>query len=75
MAEIPAPLSSPDPLPPLLVSDQTVAHLLGCSRRMVWRLTHAGRLPEPIKLAGITRWPYQGVVDAVARLTGKGGAA
>jgi excisionase family DNA binding protein len=35
---------------------QTVAELLGCSQRHVYRLSDAGRMPSPVKLGSLSRW-------------------
>ena len=34
----------------------TVAKLLDCSRRHVYRLSDAGRMPRPLKLGALVRW-------------------
>ena len=33
-----------------------VAELLNCSRRHVYRLSDAGRMPPPVKLGALVRW-------------------
>jgi excisionase family DNA binding protein len=40
----------------LLDVDQ-VAQLLNCSARHVYRLTDAGRMPAPVRLGALVRWP------------------
>lgn len=40
----------------LLISAEKVAELLGISKRTLWRLLSAGRLPEPIRLGSVVRW-------------------
>ena len=35
---------------------RTVADLLDCSARHVYRLADAGRMPRPIKLGKLVRW-------------------
>lgn len=39
-----------------------VAALLGCSESHVWRMADAGKMPRPVKLGQLRRWPRQ-VVD------------
>lgn len=39
-----------------LVSVDGVAAMLGCSRRHVYRLSGAGRMPSPVKVGSLTRW-------------------
>lgn len=34
-----------------------VAALLNCSARHVYRLADAGRMPRPVKLGALVRWP------------------
>ena len=41
---------------PLLIPAERVAELLGISKRTLWRLLSAGRLPEPVRLGGVVRW-------------------
>lgn len=43
-------------LPAMLTVDQ-VAALLGCSARHVYRLADMGRMPRPVKLGALVRWP------------------
>lgn len=40
----------------LLIRDRELAALLGCSRALVWRLNSAGRIPQPVRVGGLTRW-------------------
>jgi excisionase family DNA binding protein len=39
-----------------LLDVRTVAQLLGCSPRHVYRLRNAGRMPVPIRLGSLIRW-------------------
>lgn len=39
-----------------LIDVCTVAKLLGVTRRTVYRLADAGKMPRPIKLGGAVRW-------------------
>ena len=41
---------------PALISATELADLLQISTRTLWRLRSAGKLVEPIKLGGSTRW-------------------
>ena len=44
-------------IPPALLLDvQTVAALLDCSPRHVYRLHDAGRMPSAIKVGALVRW-------------------
>lgn len=39
-----------------LLDVNTVAAMLGCSARTIYRLADSGRLPRPIKLGALVRW-------------------
>lgn len=39
-----------------LLDVQSVADLLGCSTRHIYRLSDAGRMPAPVKLGSLVRW-------------------
>lgn len=41
---------------PELLDVRTVASMLGCSPRHVYRLFDAGRLPRPVRLGTLVRW-------------------
>ena len=51
-----APVLSPVDVSAKLLDVQTVAEMLGCSTRHVYRLSDAGRMPAPIKLGSLVRW-------------------
>jgi len=51
---------------PALLDVNQVAALLSCSPRHVYRLSDAGRLPSPVKLGALVRWPRQAVLDWIA---------
>ncbi len=34
-----------------------VARMLNCSARTIYRLTDAGKMPRPVKLGALVRWP------------------
>jgi len=40
----------------LLVSADTVAWMCAVSRRQIYRLLDAGRIPAPVRLGGSVRW-------------------
>lgn len=44
------------PVPPQLLSAQSLARRLEISVRTLWRLRSAGKLPKPVKLGGNVRW-------------------
>ena len=39
-----------------LLDVRSVAALLGCSTRHVYRLADAGRMPPPVRLGALIRW-------------------
>ena len=41
---------------PLLIPAGEVARLLGISKRTLWRLLSAGKLPAPVRLGNNVRW-------------------
>ena len=51
---------------PALLDVDGVAGLLTCSTRHVYRLADAGRMPRPVKLGALSRWPRTAVLDWVA---------
>jgi excisionase family DNA binding protein len=51
---------------PALLDVQQVADLLNCSTRHVYRLADAGRMPQPVRLGALVRWPRQGIEDWIA---------
>jgi len=42
--------------PAALLDVGAVAEMLGCSRRHIYRLADAGRMPRPVKLGQLVRW-------------------
>jgi len=40
-----------------MLTVQDVAKLLNCSTRSVYRLSDSGRMPRPVKLGALVRWP------------------
>ena len=53
--------------PAILLSDNTAAALLGISRATLWRGSHDGRFPAPIRLGGLTRWRRDELVAVVEK--------
>ena len=51
-----ATLVSPADASAKLLDVQSVAELLGCSPRHVYRLSDAGRMPASVKLGALVRW-------------------
>jgi len=55
-----------------LLDVKSVADLLGCSPRHVYRMADAGRMPRPVKLGALVRWrrctgdPATGIEDWIA---------
>jgi len=54
-----------DRTPMLTVHD--VARMLCCSARTVYRLTDSGRVPRPVKLGSLVRWPRETIEDWIAQ--------
>ncbi len=52
-------------LPALLTIDQ-VARLLNCSKRTVYRLTDADRMPRPVRLGSLLRWNRNAIEQWIA---------
>jgi excisionase family DNA binding protein len=42
---------------PKMLTVHDVARMLNCSTRTVYRLTDSGRMPRPVKLGALIRWP------------------
>lgn len=42
-----------------LIDVQTVADLLSCSTRTVYRLADAGKMPQPLRLGKLVRWRHK----------------
>ena len=42
---------------PALLTVHDVAEMLNCSGRTVYRLNDAGRMPRPVRLGSLVRWP------------------
>jgi prophage regulatory protein len=46
-----------------LLTARALAGLLSVSRRQVFRLNSAGKLPAPIRIGGVVRWSAQQISD------------
>jgi excisionase family DNA binding protein len=51
------------PDPAALLDVRAVAALLNCSSRHVYRLSDAARMPPPVRIGALVRWP-RAVVEA-----------
>lgn len=49
-----------------LLDVNDVAHILRCSARTVYRLADAGRIPPPVKLGALSRWPRHVIEQWIA---------
>ena len=52
---------------PVLLDVHSVSKLLACSARHVYRLADAGKMPRPLKLGKLVRWPRGKLEDWVAK--------
>jgi excisionase family DNA binding protein len=58
--------AGPDRPPAELLDVRAVAHMLGASTRHVYRLSDAGRMPAPVRIGALVRWPRWIVLDWIA---------
>ncbi|MFO8007034.1 MAG: helix-turn-helix domain-containing protein [Candidatus Brocadiia bacterium] len=49
-----------------MMTVQDVAEALQCSARTVYRLADSGRMPRPVKLGALVRWPRQVIEQWIA---------
>jgi excisionase family DNA binding protein len=56
----------PASLAAAMLDVQDVAGLLKCSRRHVYRMADAGRMPAPIKLGALVRWDRDVLIRWIA---------
>lgn len=49
-----------------LLTAEDVAGIVRCSPRSVHRLVDAGRIPRPVRLGRLARWPRQRIEDWIA---------
>jgi excisionase family DNA binding protein len=47
---------------PLVLSAEQLAELLDISERTLWRLLSSGKLLQPVRFGGNTRWRYAEVM-------------
>jgi excisionase family DNA binding protein len=59
-----APASVPDAAQMLDV--QAVAAWLSCSARHVYRLRDSGRMPPPVRIGALVRWPRRAIEEWIA---------
>lgn len=74
-------LTTPAAAPAKLLDVEHVADMLGCSRRHVYRLSDAGKMPAPVRLGSLVRWNRSVLEDwlaagcpAVRNVSAKGGS-
>lgn len=48
---------------PVLCTVDDVGRMLQCSTRHVYRLCDAGKLPKPVRLGALIRWPRSNLED------------
>jgi excisionase family DNA binding protein len=53
--------------PPALLDVDAVAKLLTCSPRTVWRLSDAGKMPAPVRVGRLVRWPLKVLMEWIDR--------
>ena len=58
---------------PVMLTVNQVAKMLNCSTRTIYRLTDLGRMPRPVKLNSLVRWPRDVIERWVAAGCPKGG--
>lgn len=75
-------LTPPVAEPAKLLDVKAVADMCGCSTRHVYRLSDAGKMPAPLKVGSLVRWPKRIIEDWIdggckpirsTRKTGRGG--
>ena len=52
--------------PAALLDVKQLAGLLNCSARHIYRLVDAGRMPQPLRLGALIRWPRFSVEQWIA---------
>lgn len=48
-----------------LLSVKDTAAVLGCSVATVWRRAAAGKIPEPVRIVGSTRWSESEIQELI----------
>lgn len=56
-----ATVSSAENPPAELLDVRTVAAMLDCSPRHVYRLADSGRMPGPVRIGCLVRWPRRSI--------------
>jgi excisionase family DNA binding protein len=51
-----APIKLADSVDPSLCDVRTVARMLDCSWRHIYRMADSGKMPRPIRLGSLVRW-------------------
>ena len=51
------------PITPELLSTERAAELLSVGSRTLWRWSHGGRAPKPLRIAGTVRYRRQDLLD------------
>jgi excisionase family DNA binding protein len=61
--------SAPSPAPDTtgMFDVQDLAKLLRCSTRTIYRLSDGGKMPPPLKLGGLCRWPKSKILEWIDR--------
>ena len=49
-----------------LLDVRQVAAILNCSTRTVYRLADASKIPRPVRIGGLVRWPQNAISDWIA---------
>lgn len=52
---------------PVMLNVRSVATLLGCSTRHVYRLSDTQLMPRPVKLGALVRWSAATVMDWISQ--------
>ena len=52
----PPPTDSSQPAPTMLIKAEQFARMMEISPRTLWRLLSAGKLIQPVRIGGSTRW-------------------
>lgn len=55
-----------DHIVPAMLNKFEVAAMLNCSWRHVYRLSDEGRMPRPLKLGSLVRWPRKAIEEWIA---------
>lgn len=67
MGSRPSGLPAKSSLPPELLDAWKVGELMGCSARTVRRMSSAGVLPKPIRVASLVRWRLGELQEWISR--------